>query len=95
MGVYHAMILIDLLALSLGVGIIFVALLSWERSGIRWLRDLSFVLVAATILLMLDLVRIWEITTGWPPGLPGRIVLAALSGAGNLLIAIAIPVFVE
>ncbi len=70
MGVYHAMMLIDLLALSLGVGIIFVALLSWERSGIRWLRDLAFVLVAGTILLMLDLFRIYEITTGWPPGLP-------------------------
>jgi len=95
MGVYHAMILVDLLALSLGVGIIFVALLSWERSGIRWLRDLSLVLVAGTVLLMLDLLRIWEITTGWPPGLSGRIVLATLSGMGNLLLAVAIPVFVE
>jgi DNA-binding CsgD family transcriptional regulator len=95
LGVYHAMILIDLLALSLGVGIIFVALLSWERSGIRWLRDLAFVLVAGTVLLMLDLLRIYEITAGWPPGLPGRFALATLSGAGNLLIAIAIPVFVE
>jgi DNA-binding CsgD family transcriptional regulator len=95
MGVYHVMVLVDLLALCLGVGIIFVALLSWERSGIRWLRDLSFVLVAGTVFLMLDLLRIWEITTGWPPGLAGRIVLATLSGVGNLLIAIAIPVFVE
>ena len=48
MGIYRAMILIDLVALSLGVGIILVALLSWERSGIRWLRDLAFVLVAGT-----------------------------------------------
>jgi DNA-binding CsgD family transcriptional regulator len=94
-GVYHAMILIDLVALSLGVGIIFVALLSWERSGIRWLRDLAFVLVAGTVLLMLDLLRIYEFTAGWPPGPAGRIVLATLSGAGNLVIAIAIPVFVE
>jgi DNA-binding CsgD family transcriptional regulator len=94
MGVYHAMILIDLIALSLGVGIIFVALLSWERSGMRWLRDLAFVLLAGSILLMLDLLRLYEMTAGWPPGPAARVVLAALSGAGNLMLVLAIPLFV-
>jgi DNA-binding CsgD family transcriptional regulator len=95
MGIYHVMILVDLLALSLGVGIIFVALLSWERSGIRWLRDLALVLVGATILLMLDILRIYETTAGWPPGPAGRTVLAVLSGTGNLVLVIAVPVFVN
>jgi DNA-binding CsgD family transcriptional regulator len=94
MGVYHAMILVDLIALSLGFGIIFVALLSWERSGMRWLRDLAFVLLAGSILLMLDLLRLYEITAGWPPGPAARVVLAALSGAGNLMLVLAIPLFV-
>jgi DNA-binding CsgD family transcriptional regulator len=94
-GIYHAMILVDLVALSLGVGIIFVALLSWERSGIRWMRDLAFILLAGTILLMLDLLRLYEITAGWPPRLATRIVLAVLSGAGNLMLVMAIPLFVD
>jgi DNA-binding CsgD family transcriptional regulator len=94
MGAYHAMILVDLVALSLGVGIIFVALLSWERSGIRWLRDLAFVLLAGSMLLMLDLLRLYEITAGWPPGPEARVVLAVLSGAGNLMLVLAIPLFV-
>jgi DNA-binding CsgD family transcriptional regulator len=95
MGIYHGMILVDLIALCLGVGIIFVALLSWERSGIRWLRDLAFVLVGATVLLMLDMFRIYAHNTGWPMDLAGRAVLASLSGAGNLVLVIAVPVFVE
>ncbi len=94
MGIYHAMILVDLIALSLGFGIIFVALLSWERSGMRWLRDLAFVLLAGSILLMLDLLRLYEITTGWPPGPAARVVLAVLSAAGNLMLVLAIPLFV-
>jgi hypothetical protein len=68
MGAYHAMILVDLLSLSLGVGIIFVALLSWERSGTRWLRDLAFLLSGATALLLLDLFRNYALITGWPQG---------------------------
>jgi DNA-binding CsgD family transcriptional regulator len=94
MAIHHALILVDLVALSLGVGIIFVALLSWERSGIRWMRDLAFVLLAGSILLMLDLLRIYEITAGWPFGPAARIVLAVLSGAGNLMLVLAIPLFV-
>jgi DNA-binding CsgD family transcriptional regulator len=95
MGVFHAVFLVDLVALCLGVGIIFVALLSWERSGIRWLRDLSFVLAGASILLMLDILRIYEIATGWPPNLAGRFVLAALCGVGNLVLVVAVPLFVQ
>ncbi|MCX7030018.1 MAG: helix-turn-helix transcriptional regulator [Spirochaetes bacterium] len=95
MGIYHAWVLVDLVALSLGVGIIFVALLSWERSGIRWLRDLAFVLFAGTVLLMLDLFRLYALGTGWPPGPTGRTVLATLSGAGNLVLVLAVPAFVK
>lgn len=95
MGILHVMFLVDVLTLCFGVGIIFVALLSWERSGIRWLRDLALVLVGGTVLLMLDILRIYEITARWPPGTTGRIALATLSGAGNLLLTIAIPEFVK
>jgi len=95
MSILHVMILVDLVALSLGVGIIFVALLSWERSRIRWLRDLALVLVGATILLMLEILRIYETTAGWPPNPAGRTVLAVLCGTGNLVLVIAIPVFVN
>lgn len=95
MGILHATILVDVLTLCFGVGIIFVALLGWERSGIRWLRDLALTLVGGTVLLMLDILRIYEITAGWPPVATGRVALAALSGAGNLLLTIAIPEFVK
>lgn len=95
MGILHGMILVDVLTLCFGVGIVFVALLSWERSGIRWLRDLALVLVGGAVLLMLDILRIYEITAGWPPAAAGRAALAALSGAGNLLLTIAIPEFVR
>lgn len=95
MGIYRAMILIDLVALCLGVGIIFVALLSWERSAIRWLRDLAFVLFGASILLLLDLFRLYALGVGWPPDTTGRVVLATLSGTGNLVLVLSIPVFVK
>ena len=95
MVVYGVMALVDILALSIGMGVIFVALLSWERSGIRWLRDLAFVLLAGTVLLILDLLRLYEIAAGWPPGAAGRVVLAGLGGTGNLLLAFAVPKFVD
>ncbi len=95
MGIYHAMILIDLFALCLGVGIICVALLSWERSGIRWMRDLALVLGAGTVLLILDIFRIYSRTAGWSAGPIERTVLAVLSGTGNFVAVAAIPVFVR
>ncbi len=95
MGVYRVMILVDLVALCVGVGIVLVALLSWERSGIRWLRDLSFVLSGASVFLMADLFRLYALTAGWPAGPSGRPVLAALTGLGNLVLVVAIPVFVR
>jgi len=95
MGVYHAMILVDLFALCLGVGTIFAALLSWERSGIRWLGDLALVLVGATVLLVLDLLRNYTVATGWPDGGGWRIVFALFSGVGNLVLVLSIPVFVR
>lgn len=95
MGVYRAMLLVDLVALCAGVGIILVALLSWERSGIRWLRDLAFVLSGASVLLMADLFRLYALSAGWPTGPTGRPVLAALTGLGNLVLVVAIPVFVR
>lgn len=95
MGIYHAMILVDVFTLCFGVGIIFVAMLSWERSGIRWLRDLALVLVGATVLLVLDLLRNYTVATGWPDGGGWRIVFALFSGIGNLVLVLSIPVFVR
>ena len=95
MGIYRAMILVDLVALCAGVGIILVALLSWERSGIRWLRDLAFVLSGASVLLMADLFRLYALAAGWPAAARGHAVLAALTGLGNLVLVVAIPVFVR
>lgn len=93
MGVYRAMFLVDVFVLSFGVGIIFVAMLSWERSGIRWLRDLAFVLAGATTLLMADLFRIYAHTSGWPAVSTERAVLAVLTGIGNLVLVISVPLF--
>ena len=93
MGVYRAMFLVDVFVLSFGVGIIFVAMLSWERSGIRWLRDLAFVLAGATTLLLADLFRIYAHTSGWPAASTERAVLAVLTGMGNLVLVISVPVF--
>jgi DNA-binding CsgD family transcriptional regulator len=95
MGFFRAMILVDLVALSLGVGIILVALLSWERSGIRWLRDLAFVLAGATVLLLADIFRIYALTASWPSTSTDQAVRAALTGLGNLLLVTAVPVFVR
>jgi DNA-binding CsgD family transcriptional regulator len=93
--VYRAMMLIDLVAYSTSIGVTLVALLSWERSGIRWLRDLAFVLSGASVYLMADLFRLYALTAGWPTAPTGRPVLAALTGLGNLVLIIAIPVFVR
>jgi DNA-binding CsgD family transcriptional regulator len=93
MAIYNVMVLVDMFAMSLGVGIMFVSLLSWERSGILWLRDLAFVTVAGTVYLVLDLLRLYERASGWPPEVVGRAVLAVLSGTGNLVLAYAIPAF--
>ena len=95
MDFYRAMILVDLVALSLGVGIILVALLSWERSGIRWLRDLAFVLAGASFLLLADIFRIYSLTAYWPSTATDHVVRAALTGLGNLLLVTAVPVFVR
>jgi DNA-binding CsgD family transcriptional regulator len=95
MGFFRAMILVDLVALSMGVGIILVALLSWERSGIRWLRDLAFVLAGASFLLLADIFRIYALTASWPSTTIDQAVRAALTGLGNLLLVTAVPVFVR
>jgi DNA-binding CsgD family transcriptional regulator len=92
---FRAVLLVDLVALCLGVGIVLVALLSWERSGIRWLRDLAFVLAGASLLLMADIFRIYELTAAWPSDPTGRAVLAVLTGTGNLVLVTAVPVFVR
>jgi DNA-binding CsgD family transcriptional regulator len=93
MGIYNVMALVDIFAMSLGVGVMFVSLLSWERSGTLWLRDLALVTVAGTVYLVLDLLRLYEHASGWPPAAAGRVVLAVLSGTGNLVLAYAIPAF--
>lgn len=95
MGIYRAMILVDLVAFSVGIGIILVALLSWERSGIRWLRDLTFVLAGASIYLMADLFRLYTLSTEWPAGPTGRAVLAVLTGVGNFVLVTSVPLFVR
>lgn len=91
----RAVLLVDLAVLCLGVGIILVALLSWERSGMRWLRDLAFVLAGASFLLMADIFRIYGITANWPSGPNGRLVLAVLTGTGNFALVTTVPVFVR
>ena len=68
MAMQHVTIWIDGLALCVGAGVILVALLSWERSGTRWLRDLAFLLSGATALLLLDVFRNYALITGWPQG---------------------------
>jgi DNA-binding CsgD family transcriptional regulator len=92
-GIYNVMFLVDVLAMSLGVGIMFVSLLSWERSGILWLRDLAFITVAGTVYLVLDILRLYDLASGWPPAAAGRPVLAVLSATGNFVLAYAIPAF--
>jgi hypothetical protein len=79
-GIYRAMILVDLVALCAGVGIILVALLSWERSGIRWLRDLAFVLSGASVLLMADLFRLYALSAGCSSAASCRPRLAGSAG---------------
>ncbi len=85
------LLILYLLALSLGIGMLILGLLTYEKLQIKAFRDASFVAVAATLLLLVDAIRssIVALHLEFDPGL--RFFCLILAILGNGVLAYAIP----
>ncbi len=86
---------VELGALAIGVGILLVLLLSFQRGGRTILLDLGLAQAGATLLIVLNVVDAYGLVTAGTPGPSMGPVAAVLAAAGCGLVGYAIPSFAQ
>lgn len=88
----HAALALYVLAFSLGVGVIGVSALSFQRLRIGFYASFSLLFTGSTVLLLREGVSAYNKVTNGALGPSGSFVLFGLSVVGNALLAYSLPV---